>query len=252
MNNSRRDSTIAAAVTILAALIIFIFLYWGKIGLPRQVMAEASTPEIAAMTDEDDELFIEPQLIDPGEPEAETKDAPAPVQQGTPEVVPEPDPKVVRPVLKGDNPKPAPPKEKLTTQTRTQPVKSEAPSATDQEVKKVQSKTAGAFSPDNGHPSGRDASAGSQGTSTGISGNSDGWKFEGCPAPKVTLRNRTVITVRVTVNSSGKVTSATASGGNATLRAACEAAARQARWRPLDPANTRTAKGTITFTITPK
>ena len=254
-NGPSRDSLTAAGITALAALLIFIFLYWGRIGVPRMVMAEASTPEIATLPvddEEEEEQFIEPRLVDPGEPESEKHAEPAPAQQGAPEVVAEPDPKVTSPVLKGDNPKPAPQKEKLVTQTKPQPVKSEAPPATDKELQKVQSKTASAFSPDNGTPNGRDAATGTQGTSTGIAGNSDGWKFEGCPAPKVSLRNKTVITVRVTVNSSGRVTSATASGGNASLRATCEAAARQARWKPLDPNNTRTAKGTITFTITPK
>lgn len=245
----RRDRIIAAGVTIIVALLIFIFLYFGEIGFDRRQLAEASIPEFAQ---EDDELFLDPELLDPGEEESHQETEAAAPAQGMPEVVPEPE--QIRPVVKAQkSEKPTPPKEKLVTQNKPSPVKSEAPkAATDTEVKKAQSKTAGAFSPDNGQTSGRNNSDGSSGTSTGISGNSNGWKFLGCPAPDVKLRNRTVITVSVTVNSRGEVTSAHASGGTAQLRAACEAAARKARWKPLDAQNARTAKGTITFTITPR
>jgi outer membrane biosynthesis protein TonB len=245
----RRDSLIAAGVTLLMAVLIFCFLFWGEIGFDRRQMAEASIPEIGQ---EEEELFLDPQLLDLGEEESQLKDDAAAPAQGTPEVVEKPDPKVTSPRLKGENPKPAPPKEKLVSQTKPSPVKTTEPKATDKEVRKVQSKTAGAFSPDNGQPTGRNNSAGSAGNRTGIAGHSDGWKFLGCPSPDVKLRNKTVITVRVTVNSRGAVTSAVASGGNATLRAACEQAARAARWQPLDPSKARTAKGTITFTITPR
>ncbi|MDE6448087.1 MAG: hypothetical protein K2L35_07180, partial [Muribaculaceae bacterium] len=99
---------------------------------------------------------------------------------------------------------------------------------------------------------GSNNSDGSTGSSTGISVHCDCCKFLGLPSPNVKVRNRTVITVTVTVNSRGEVTSASARGGNAQLRAACEQAARQARWQPHDPSRARTARGTITFTITPK
>ena len=240
----------AAIVTLLAALGIFLFLFWGEIGFDRSRMAQASIPE-PIMPDEE-ELFLDPKLIDPGEEESREKTAPAAPAQGMPEVVPEPvqQPPVVkaRPVKE----KPTPPKDKLTSSKKPSPVKTQEPKATDKEMKKAQSKTAGAFSPDNGQTKGRNNSNGSSGSSAGISGHSDGWRFLGCPAPEVKLRNRTVITVSVTVNSRGEVTSASAKGGTAPLRAACEQAARRARWKPLDPNNARTARGTITFTITPK
>lgn len=249
-DNRRRDRLIAAGVTLLFALLLFIFLYKGSIGFDRRQLAESSIPEFA-QDEEDPELFLEPELLDLGEENStQETDAAAPAQ-GMPEVVP--DPVQTRPVVKAEKAeKPTPPKEKLVSQTKPSPVKTEEPKATDTEVKKAQSKTAGAFSPDNGQTAGRNNSDGSAGTSTGIAGHSDGWKFLGCPSPDVKLRNRTVITVSVTVNSRGEVTSAHASGGTAQLRAACEAAARKARWQPHDPTKARTAKGTITFTITPR
>lgn len=245
-----RTRLTAAGVTVLFALLLFIFLYKGSIGFDRRQLAESSIPELA-QNEDDPELFIEPELIDLGEENStQETDASAPAQ-GMPEPVPEP--VQTRPVVKAEKAdKPTPPKEKLVSRTKPSPVKTQPPKATDTEVKKAQSKTAGAFSPDNGQTAGRNNSDGSAGTSTGIAGHSDGWKFLGCPSPDVKLRNRTVITVSVTVNSRGAVTSAHATGGNASLRSACEAAARKARWQPRDPTNARTAKGTITFTITPK
>lgn len=244
------DRLIAVAVTVVFALLLFIFLDKGSLGFDRQKLAESSIPEFAQ--DEDDpELFIEPELLDLGEENSTLDKAAAAPAQGMPEVVPEPI--STRPVIKAEQTdKPTPPKEKLVSQQKPSPVKTETPKATDTEIKKAQSSTAGAFSPDNGQTAGRNNSDGSAGTSTGIAGHSDGWKFLGCPSPDVKLRNRTVITVSVTVNSRGAVTSAHASGGTAALRAACEAAARKARWKPQDPAKARTAKGTITFTITPR
>lgn len=245
---TRRDTLIAAGVTLLFALALFLFLYMGSIGFDRRQLAEASIPEFA---EEDPELFIEPELLDPGEEESQREIEAAAPAQGMPEVVPEP--VQTRPVVKAEkSDKPTPPKEKLVSQDKPSPVKTRTPKATDTEMKKAQSSTAGAFSPDNGQTSGRNNSDGSAGTSTGISGHSNGWKFLGCPSPDVKLRNRTVITVSVTVNSRGEVTSAHASGGTAQLRSACEAAARKARWQPQNPAKARTAKGTITFTITPR
>lgn len=244
-----RDRLIAVAVTVVFALLLFIFLFTGSIGFDRRQLAESSIPEFAQ--EDDPELFLEPELLDLGEENSTLQTEAAAPAQGMPEVVPEP--VQTRPVVKAEQAeKPTPPKEKLVSQTKPSPVKTQPPKATDTEVKKAQSSTAGAFSPDNGQTAGRNNSDGSAGTSTGIAGHSDGWKFLGCPSPDVKLRNRTVITVSVTVNSRGEVTSAHATGGTAQLRSACEGAARKARWQPQDPSKARTAKGTITFTITPK
>lgn len=250
--SSRRDSLIAAGVTLLVALGVFLFLFWGEIGFDRSQSVQASIPETVP-DEEEDELFLDPMLLDPGEEQSLMKDAAAAPAQGMPEVVPEP--KQTRSVVKSeptDQPRPAPPKEKLVASTKPSPVKAVPPKATDKEVKKAQSRTAGAFSPDNGQTHGRNNSDGSTGSSTGISGHSDGWKFLGCPRPDVKLRNKTVVTVTVTVNSRGEVTSASARGGTSQLRAVCEQAARKARWQPVDSRKARTARGTITFTITPR
>ena len=246
-SRTRHDNLIAAGVTILFALLLFIFLYTSSIGYDRNRLAEASIPEIGQ---EEEELFLDPMLIDPGEDFSPVEKDAAPEAQGSPQVTPAPD-ESVRPVVKGDNPAPAPPKEKLVTQKQESPVKATTPTITDKETQNAQAKVANAFQ-NPGKTNGKNNSAGSGGSSAGISGNANGWKFLGCPAPQVTLSTKKTITVSVTVNADGKVTSARASGGDPKLHEACERAARQARWQPLHNDKGKTARGTITFTITPR
>ncbi len=236
---------IATGVTILFALLLFVMLYWGEIGFSRAEMAAAATPEIAA----EEELFIEPELVDVGEPSSPTEREAAPEALGEPD--PKPQPEEVRiPEVKGESQVKTPPTEKLVTQKDPSPVKATEPSS--KQTAKVSDPTAAAFSPNNGKQSGKSGSAGAGGTSTGTKGTANGWTFRGCPAPNVKLSNKVTVTVRVTVDEKGKVKSAKASGATPEINAACERAARQASWEPSDPSNRRTATGTITFTIQPK
>lgn len=233
-----------ASAAILSALIIFLFLYWGKLSYSPQFLSDLSTPETG-----EDELFLDPELIDPGEDESLTEIAPQAEALGSPEVVEEPTPEP--PVVKGESEKPAPQKPKTITQNQKSEVKAEEPQKTEKQEKKVEGKVANAFQ-NSGNSTGQNNASGSGGNSFGISGSSNGWKFIGCPNPQVQLRNKVTVTVSVTVNAEGVVTRAKASGGNADIRRACEAAAKQARWQPLSNKEKKTADGVITFTITPK
>lgn len=244
-DKSNFDRMVAVGVTVLFALLLMLFLYFGEIGFSREDMAAASTPEIAA---EDDELFLEPELIDVGEPDPEVEEQAAPEALGEPEKAPETEVRI--PEVKGDNPVKAAPKEKLVTQDKPSPVTATTPSG--KETKKVSDPLAGVFSPNNGKPTGKAESAGAGGTSVGTSGTANGWVFKGCPKPSVAVKNKVTVTVKVTVNEKGNVISAKASGGTAEINAACEAAARQAKWNPTDPATAQKASGTITFTVVPK
>lgn len=241
--DSRRDSAIAAAVTFIAALLILLFLYWGEIGFSRADMAAASTPEIA----EEEELFLEPELVDVGEPMPATEAQAAPEALGEPE---KSEPTEVRiPEVQGKSEERTPPKEKLVTQKDPSPVTSREPSS--KQTKKVSDPTANAFSPHNGKPNGRNGSAGAGGNSTGVTGTANGWVFKGCPKPSVTLSNKVTVTVKITVNEKGYVTNAKASGATPEINHACEQVVYKAHWEPTDPKNRRKASGTITFTIRP-
>lgn len=243
--SQNKDSIIAAGVTMAVMLLIILLLFVGKLSVSRPEMAEASTPELMLP----EETFIEPEILrDLGEPEASAHDEPAPVQKGEPEPAPVENTKLV---VKGDNPKPAPPVEKLVSSSKESPVKATTPSVTKEESSKITSSMADKFSGKNGATEGSQGSSGSGGTGVGIKGNANGRTFKGCPTPDVALQNKTVIRVDVVIDAEGKVISASASGGtSASIRKACEAAARGARWSAKKGAGE--TRGSITFTITPR
>ncbi len=248
MTTENKDRAIAAGVTFIALLILLLFLFKGGMSFQRMELAEVSTPEMMLPEDEE-ETFIEPEILKAqGEPDATEHDAPAPVEQGEPVKAPVENTKIVEP---GDNPKPAPQIEKKITQKAESPVKATNPPATDEEQSKISSAMANKFSGKNGTPGGKTGSNGSGGTGIGISGTANGREFKGCPLPNVTLRHKTTVKVSVVIDAEGKVISATASGApDASIRRACEQAARSARWSAKKGA--AETRGSITFTITPK
>lgn len=102
-DKKKHDNWIAAAVTFAAALVILLFLFGCGLNYDRSLIAETSTPEIMPL--EDEEMFIEPEIIeDLGEPDAVTHDEPAPATKGEPAPAPEENTKQVVP---GKNEKPA-------------------------------------------------------------------------------------------------------------------------------------------------
>lgn len=248
-NNKNKDSIIAAAVTFAVALLLLLFLFFGGMTFDRSQLAASSIPEIAP---EEEELFIEPEILqDLGEENAIAEDAPAPAFKGEPRQADEEQTKLVVP---GKNEKPAPPVEKPVTQHKESPVKATEPPKTSEEKKTVTSKMANKFPGRNGTSSGTSGTSGAGGTGVGISGSVSGRTFKGCPKPSVELQNKVVVEVRVTIDAAGRVTAATArskSGkASASILRACEQAARGARWS--EDKDTPSAKGTLTFTITPR
>ncbi len=249
--NPKKDKYIAAGITFAVALLLLLFLFFCGMDFDRSMLAETSTPEIQALV-EDEELFIEPEIVENlGEQEAVKNDEPAPMIKGEPEKAATENTKLIVP---GKNPKPAPAEPKKVTQKKENTVKATEPSKTDEEKKKVTSKLAGKFSPHNGSESGKSGSSGAGGNGVGIAGSVAGRTFKGCPKPSVELRNKVVVEVKVTINAAGRVTSAKArskrGNASASILSACEQAARGARWNE-DP-NTPSARGSITFTITPR
>lgn len=243
----KKDSLIAGAVTLLALALLILLLLFGGMEYDVSRLAADSTPEIGMLLPEE-ETLVEPELIrELGEPDAVNQDAPAPNVKGNPA------PDVTdnsQKRAKGNNPKPAPPEDKLITSKKESRVKATEPSVTDEEKKKVTSAMARGFEGHNGVRDGKAGSSGAGGTGTGVSGVASGRVFKGCPKPKVELRHKVTVVVAVTIDANGAVTSAKARGGaSADIRRACEAAARKARWSKKP--DTPSAKGTITFTITP-
>lgn len=244
MKRYDKDRAIAAFLTFLVALAILLTLFFGGISWDRQALAEASTPEIM-----DEEVFIEPELVELGEENAVNHDKPAPAMKGEPDPAPEDKAEIIEP---GPKPEPAPPKPKLNTQKKESKMKVEEPSQTDKERQKATSSVANKFSHRNGAVEGTDkGTSGAGGTGVGVSGNAHGRSFISCPKPDVALRHKTVVTVNVVIDAEGKVVEATAKGSaDASIRRKCEAAARQARWSAKKGATS--TRGSITFTITPR
>ena len=246
-SREKKDSAIAAAVTFFAAMIILVVLFACALRFDRSLLAASSIPE--PLVEEDEELFIDPELLDLGEDNAVNNDAPAPAFKGEPAPAEEDNPEVVEP---GPSPTPTPPVAKPVTQKKESPVKATEPSATDKERRKATSTVAKGFAGRNGVPDGKaNESVGAGGTGVGISGNARGRTFISCPRPDVALRHKTVVTVNIVVDASGKVTSASATGSaSAEIRRKCEQAALKARWTEKKGAGE--TRGTLTFTITPK
>lgn len=240
-------------MTFVVALLLLLLLYFGGMNLDKALLSQNSTPEISLLDEpeEEEEEFIEPELLtELGDQETEEAVSAAPQLKGEPEKAPEENTQLVVP---DKNPKPAPPIEKPITQKKESPVKSTTPSATDQERQKVTSSMANKFSGRNGSESGKANGSGSGGTGVGKSGNVSGRQFLGCPSPSVALRNKVTVVISITVDAEGNVTYAKArpgSGAEASVVAACERCARQAKWNKKEGAPD--AKGSITFTITPK
>lgn len=244
MKRYDKDRAIAAFLTFLVALAILLTLFFGGISWDRQALAEASTPEIM-----DEEVFIEPELVELGEENAVNHDKPAPAMKGEPDPAPEDKAEIIEP---GPKPEPAPPKPKLNTQKKESKMKVEEPSQTDKERQKATSSVANKFSHRHGAVEGTDkGTSGAGGTGVGVSGNAHGRSFISCPKPDVALRHKTIVTVNVVIDAEGKVVEATAKGSaDASIRRKCEAAARQARWSAKKGATS--TRGSITFTITPR
>jgi len=244
----KSDSIIAAAVTFVVTLLILLFLVFGGMSFDPDQLAVSSSPELAP----DEELFIEPEIMrDLGEENATMQDAPAPAFKGEPEQAETENTKLVVP---GKNENPTPPVEKPVSHKTESQVKATEPPKTSKEKKTVTSKMANKFSSHNGTSTGTSGTSGAGGTGVGISGIVSGRTFKGCPKPNVELQNKVVVEVRVTIDANGRVTTAKArskSGkASGSIIRACEQAARSARWS--EDKDTPSARGTLTFTITPR
>lgn len=244
-SREKKDKAISVGATLIIALAILLTLLFTGMSWNRDALAQTPRPELP---EEEEEIFLDPELLNLGEENAITQDEPAPNPLGEPEKAEQNNDRLVEP---GENPKPAPPKPKLVSTEKESPVKTQEPSATDKERQRITSKMAKGFSSQNGKPDGKDGKNGSGGQGEGITGFARGRVFKGCPKPSVTLQHKVTVVVDVVVDEHGNVTSATARGGaSAEIRRACERAARQAKWSPKKGAGE--TRGSITFPITPR
>ncbi len=243
MNRQRKDSILAATLTMGVACVLLLILFFGGLKYNEAPLAESSTPELMPIDDE--EMFIVPEMIqDAGEPEAKADAEPSPAAQGkeTASSAPTPKPeaqtalateKPSRSQLKKE-------KEKTETQTREK--------TDDETVNRERQKAGENVRKGFSKPS---STAGSGGSGVGIAGSAPGRRFLGCDKPDIALREKTVVTVSMTVEADGHVSAVgSVRGGTPEMQTKCKAAAWSARWSAKKGAAATPA--TITFTITPR
>lgn len=248
MNASeRKDSYIAAIVTFIAIGITLVWLLVATLHYDERLATNSQNPQL-----EEDEIFLDPELLlennkSIGEPDIKNQDAPAPEIKGVPAPAPE---EQSHTVVSGENKTPSP-EQTLVTSNKESAVQS-APSNKKKEKEKVASTMAGKFNSKPGSVEGKfDSASGTDGAASGVTGKMSGRQFLGCPLPDVALSHKTTVTVSITVDADGKVTSATASGAaTREIRKKCEQAALQAKWSEKKGATS--TRGSITFTIIPK
>lgn len=248
MNKSeRRDSFIAAFVTILAIGLVLVWLILATLHYDERLAKNSENPEL-----EEEEIFLDPELLlqnnkTVGEPDAISHDTPAPEIKGEPAPAPEEQPHTV---VSGENTVPSP-EPTLISSNKESAVQTAAPDKKKEE-EKVATSMAGKFNSKPGSVSGKfDSPGGSDGAGSGVTGKMSGRQFLGCPLPDVSLTHKTTVTVSITVDAEGKVLTATASGAaTREIRKKCEQAAMQARWSAKKGATS--TRGSLTFTIIPK
>lgn len=243
-----RDKIIALTVTIIVTLAILLCLIFFTIGWDKESLSKVS-PTI----EEEEELFIDPELLNLGEPDAIAKNEPSPAPKGEPEYSEQPTEELVIP---GENPKPSTSNENLVASKKENNLKTEEPAKTDREESKISSSMKDKFSMKNGKEEGKDAKKGAGGEGSGVQGSINGRSFKGCSLPSVKVNKPVTIYVSIVVDETGKVIEARfksdkgAGAGNKELRNACVKASYNARWsaKKGEPR----ATGTLTWNLKPK
>lgn len=246
MDSARKDRLIALVVTAVAVGLTLALLLLTGLHYDER-LGKTENPQL-----EEEEVFLDPEILleqhrSIGEPDAIEQDAPAQETKGEPAYAETEQPHTVN---TGDNTIPGP-EQQLIAQTTESSV-TNAASNRKKEEEKVATSMAGKFSGKSGSVAGKFDSAGSSDNAgSGVTGRMSGRQFLGCPLPDVTLTHKTTVTVSITVDAEGHVTSATASGAaTRAIRKKCEDAAMQARWSAKKGA--ASTRGTITFSIIPK
>lgn len=244
MKTERKDSLIASLITMGVVGVILLVLFLGGLPYHEPPLAEASIPELLPI-DPDEELFIAPDLLqDAGEPEATSDADPSPVAEGVEEAKTSPEPKpAAQTAIASEKPE----RTKLKKDKEKADVKTterEDRETVNREREKAGENVRKGFS----KPS---STAGSGGTGVGVAGSAPGRRFLGCDKPDIALREKTIVTVSMTVDADGHVTAVgDVRGGTREMQTKCKAAAWSARWSAKKGAAPTPA--TITFTITPR
>lgn len=243
-----RDKITAVAITCLIATVMLLCLIFGTISWSKESLSKANPP-----AKEEEELFIDPELLNLGEPDAISKTNASPAPNGEPEYSEQPTEELA---IQGENPKPSTSTEKLMTSKAESDIKVNEPTKTDQQESKISSSMKDKFSMKNGKEDGEESHKGAGGDGSGVQGSINGRSFKGCSLPSVKVNKPVTIYVSIVVDESGKVVEARfksdkgAGAGNQALRNACVKASYNARWsaKKGEPR----ATGTLTWNLKPR
>lgn len=245
----KRDSIIAAAVTFGVALIVLLLLFIMSVGYDREALATSSMPEIQ----DEEEIFLEPELLKLGKPDANEDidiDEAAPQPPGEPEPAEENNPLSVIHDDKPQTEEPKTNKEPLVATKNNSDLTSPVPKTSQEEAQRIKD-IQGKFKGNNGAHDGKNTDvSGTGGVGIKPHGSAKGWKMTFCPTGKVpTEVKSTTVTVSITVGADGKVTVHGASGGTKAQQDICKGWAARSKWQVQTGMDAKAASGTITFTI---
>lgn len=250
---------IAAGVTTLTAVLLFLILWFSSFSTTQAAANTPARPQLASIDPDDlldPEEFIEPPKMveDAGEPNPieQQDDTPAPAPLGEPDKGPKND----RVSVSGPNTNPNNSAEKLVTQKDPSQLQHTNPSKKEEPDQKISSEMGNKFNRHNGTPNGKEvgtSGSSTDGTGSGAAqGHLDGKRKMLYCNNKVPVKvsTETRIIVKVWVNDKGRVTKAkciTNVKGN--LAAKLEKESLGSTWTPK--AGAPITEGTITWTIKP-
>ena len=253
MKRPRSPQIIAAAVTVLAAFGLLVFLWFTYVGQDREELAASSIPEEPDL----EEVYIEPEMLTPepaddAEEEADESEEAAPEALGLPEKTPEPPVEKQVAATHSEQPKPTKSNQNLASQRKPSPVRTQPATTNPKPDSRIASQMGAQFNANNGSTSGRHGSAGSGGSGTSVSSQGiTGRTFRGFTGKVRSDKPfKASVRIRVTVDASGKVTAASlisAGGAPNAIAQQCVAWARRCSWSAKPGA--ADAQGVITYNV---
>lgn len=213
MKRPTNGQNIALSVTVLAAILLILLLLGVHLDFGNKADAPQKEAITMAMPEEidplDEEMFIEPELTNLGDPEnTATDESEAPIPSGTPDISDVPNDKLV---VNGPNPNPNKESEHLATTTKPSDVKTTASSAKDDPDQRLSDTMSSQFNMRNGKSEGTESTAvsgkGGDGKAEAkgeIQG--QGRKLLNHPQPeKFSVTRTTIVKVTVMVKADGTV-----------------------------------------------
>lgn len=260
MKRPTTGQNIALSVTVLVAILLMLLLLGVHLNVVEKSQQDKKESLALAELEQDElldeEMFIEPELTNLGDPENTATDVEeAPLADGAPDISEVPNERLV---VNGPNPKPNNEAEPLVATPAPSTVKTTTPSPKDDADQRVAANMSNQFSVHNGKSDGKESTAssgkGGEGSGQAKGDISGGRRLENNPTITGFSISKTItVKVSVMVKADGKVVPGSAkcmtSLQDASLKKKVEDASARTLWTPKTGAPT--VQGTITWTLRP-